>query len=64
MIAAFLGGAIIMYGARLAGGCTGGHAISVGLQLALSSWIFLVVMFVSGLSVSALMFGGKGRVQA
>ena len=64
MIASFLGGAIIMYGARLAGGCTSGHAISGGLQLALSSWIFLIVMFLSGLVVSALMFGGKGRGQA
>lgn len=55
-VAAFVGGAIIMYGARLAGGCTSGHGISGGLQLALSSWLFLVVMFASGLVVSALMF--------
>lgn len=64
LVASFLGGAIIMYGARLAGGCTSGHAISGGLQLALSSWVFLVVMFLSGLALSALMYGGKGRVQA
>ncbi len=64
LIASFLGGAIIMYGARLAGGCTSGHAISGGLQLALSSWVFLVVMFLSGLAVSALMYGSKRRVQA
>ncbi|MGE0285012.1 MAG: YeeE/YedE thiosulfate transporter family protein [Bradyrhizobium sp.] len=55
-IAAFLGGAVIMYGARLAGGCTSGHGISGGLQLALSSWLFLGVMFATGLVVSALMF--------
>ncbi len=64
LIASFFGGAILMYGARLAGGCTSGHAISGGLQLALSSWVFLIVMFLSGLAVSALMYGGKGRVQA
>ncbi len=54
--AAFLGGIVIMYGARLAGGCTSGHGISGGLQLALSSWVFLIVMFATGLVVSALMF--------
>ena len=55
-VAAFFGGAIIMFGARLAGGCTSGHGISGGLQLALSSWEFLIVMFASGLLVSSLMF--------
>lgn len=55
-VAAFLGGTVIMYGARLAGGCTSGHGISGGLQLAVSSWLFLAVMFVTGLGISALMF--------
>jgi uncharacterized protein len=55
-VAAFLGGVIIMYGARLAGGCTSGHRISGGLQLALSSWLFLAVMFATGLAVSAVLF--------
>ena len=48
-----------MYGARLAGGCTSGHGISGGLQLALSSWLFLAVMFATGLAVSALMFRAR-----
>ncbi len=56
-IASFLGGLILMYGARLAGGCTSGHAISGGLQLALSSWVFLIVIFASGILVSAVVFG-------
>lgn len=47
-LAAFAGGAIAMFGARLAGGCTSGHGISGSLQLAVSSWTFFVVMFVSG----------------
>ncbi len=55
-LAAFLSGAAIIYGARLAGGCTSGHGISGGLQLALSSWVFLVVMFASALAASALVF--------
>jgi uncharacterized membrane protein YedE/YeeE len=59
--AAFLGGAVIMYGARLAGGCTSGHGISGGLQLAVSSWVFLGVMFASGLIVAAAMFRRPAR---
>lgn len=55
--AAFLAGAAIMYGARLAGGCTSGHGLSGGMQLALSSWVFLLVMFASALAASALVLG-------
>ena len=55
----FLGGVIIMYGARLAGGCTSGHGISGGLQLAVSSWLFLGVMFATGLLASVVMFRGR-----
>lgn len=55
-VAAFLGGIVIMFGARLAGGCTSGHGISGGLQLALSSWTFLATMFATGLAASAVMF--------
>lgn len=57
--AAFAGGAVAMYGARMAGGCTSGHGISGGLQLALSSWIFLAVMFVSGAATAALVFRNR-----
>jgi uncharacterized membrane protein YedE/YeeE len=57
---AFLGGAILMFGARLAGGCTSGHGISGSLQLAVSSWSFFVAMFVSGL-VTALAIYKTGK---
>jgi uncharacterized membrane protein YedE/YeeE len=56
---AFLGGAIEMYGARLAGGCTSGHSISGGLQLALSSWVFTIVMFATALATGMLLFRGR-----
>jgi hypothetical protein len=58
-VAAFLGGAVLMYGARLAGGCTSGHGLSGGLQLALSSWVFLLVVAVTGRVVAAVVFRGK-----
>ena len=56
MIAAFVGGIIILYGARLAGGCTSGHGISGTLQLAVSSWVFFISMFATGIVTAALMF--------
>lgn len=56
MVAAFLGGVVIMFGARMAGGCTSGHGISGSLQLALSSWIFFLTMFVFGVVTAFLLF--------
>ena len=49
LAAAFFGGAIIMYGARLAGGCPSRNGISGSLQLALSGWIFFACIFASGM---------------
>ena len=59
--AAFIGGAIMLFGARMAGGCTSGHGISGGLQLAVSSWTFFMAMFASGVMVAFGMFGKGGR---
>lgn len=56
MVVAFVGGALAMYGTRMAGGCTSGNGISQGLQLAVVGWTFLVVMFVSGLGTAWLLF--------
>lgn len=56
MVGALAGGALAMYGARMAGGCTSGHGISGALQLALSSWVFLAVMFAAGIATASLMF--------
>jgi uncharacterized membrane protein YedE/YeeE len=60
-IAAFIGGVLLLLGARMAGGCTSGHAISGGLQLAVSSWTFLIVMFIVGIVTAFALFGTKGR---
>jgi hypothetical protein len=56
LVAAFLGGVLALYGARLAGGCTSGHGISGTMQLALSSWLFLFVMFATGIATTSVMF--------
>ncbi len=60
-VAAFIGGALVMFGARLAGGCTSGHALSGGLQLAVSSWVFIVTMFASGVLAACAIFGCKSE---
>lgn len=59
--AAFVFGLLMMFGARMAGGCTSGHAISGGMQLALSSWVFLVAFFASGIATAFALFGVEGR---
>ena len=59
--AAFVGGAVMLFGARMAGGCTSGHGISGGLQLAVSSWVFFIAMFASGLVTAFALFGKDGR---
>lgn len=57
---AFAGGAVMMFGARLAQGCTSGHGISGALQLAVSSWLFVGVLFCTGVAVSFLLYENKG----
>ena len=53
---AFVGGAIALFGARLANGCTSGNGISQGLQLAVVGWVFLAAMFASGVATAWLLF--------
>ncbi|MCA9168672.1 MAG: YeeE/YedE family protein, partial [Planctomycetales bacterium] len=55
--AAFVGGATLMFGARLAGGCTSGHGISGALQLAASGWVFFAAVFVSGVVTTMALLG-------
>lgn len=59
--AAFLGGAAMMFGARMAKGCTSGHALTGVSQLALSSWVFTPLMFGSAALAARLLYGKGGR---
>ena len=54
--AAFLGGTILIIGARLAGGCTSGHGLSGGMQLSTSGWIFMAAMFAGGVPTAMLLY--------
>lgn len=51
----FIGGFILLFGARMAGGCTSGHVISGGMQLAVSSLVFAVFVF-GGLMITGKFF--------
>lgn len=51
----FAGGFLIIFGARLAGGCTSGHIISGMTQLAVSSTIFAAAVFAGGMGTARLL---------
>jgi hypothetical protein len=55
--AAFAGGFLVLFGARLAGGCTSGHGISGSLQLAVSGWTFFTAIFLAGVLASFAIYG-------
>ncbi|MCA9963641.1 MAG: YeeE/YedE family protein [Anaerolineales bacterium] len=44
-VMAFIGGAFMGYGARLARGCTSGQALSGGAVLSVGSWAFMFAVF-------------------
>ena len=54
----FAGGFILVFGARMAGGCTSGHIISGGMQLAFSSLVFGIFVF-AGLLLTGKYFFKK-----
>ena len=49
--ACLLGSFLVLFGARMAGGCTSGHTLSGGVQLALSAWLFTAAMLVTFFAV-------------
>lgn len=51
-----LGGVLMAFGARLAGGCTSGHGISGTLQLNVGSWIAVICFFIGGIGVAMPLF--------
>lgn len=57
---AFLGGFIVLYGARLAGGCTSGHMMSGMMQTSISGYIFAAGAFAAAIPTALLMFKSEG----
>ena len=53
---AFASGFVVLYGARLAGGCTSGHMMSGMMQTAISGYIFAAGAFAAAVPTALLMF--------
>ncbi len=58
-VAAFLGGAVAMFGARLADGCPSGHGLAGLSQLAVSGFLAAAGFFAGGVLMARLLYRGK-----
>ena len=61
LVWSFIGGFILLFGARFGGGCTSGHMISGVSQLAISSLIFSTALFLSAIVTARLLYGHGKR---
>ena len=59
-LVAFAAGFVVLYGARLAGGCTSGHMMSGMMQTAVSGYIFAAGAFLAGIPLALFMFRKEG----
>jgi hypothetical protein len=61
LASAFAGGALMMFGARMAKGCTSGHSLTGTAQLAVSSWVFTPLMFASAALTARALYAKEHR---
>jgi len=59
-LACFGGGVLLLFGARLAGGCTSGHMISGISQMAISSFIFGAGTFAVAIMTAKSLYRNRG----
>lgn len=52
----FVAGFVVLYGARLAGGCTSGHMMSGMMQTAVSGYVFAAGAFAAGIPLAVYLF--------
>ena len=52
IIASLIGGMLVAFGARMAGGCLTGLAITGGAVLSVASWVFFLVAITAGMTVA------------
>lgn len=55
-VLAFIGGIIVLWGARLAGGCTSGHMMSGMMQTALSGYMFALATFLVAVPTAIVIY--------
>jgi hypothetical protein len=56
----FVGGVLVLIGARLAGGCTSGHMMSGMMQTSISGYLFSLGVFATAIPVAIIMYR-RGR---
>lgn len=59
LVWAFVGGFLLILGARLADGCTSGHILSGGMELAVSSLVFAVFVMISAVITARHFYGAS-----
>lgn len=52
----FIGGIIVLFGARMAGGCTSGHMMSGMMQTAISGYLFAAAAFAVAIPTAILIY--------
>jgi hypothetical protein len=57
-IASFAGGFLLLFGARIAGGCTSGLVLSGAAMLAVAGFAFAVTILISGVITARLLYRG------
>jgi len=57
-IGALIGGLLLGFGARMAGGCTSGHGLSGTSQLSVGSWLAFIFFFIGGIVTALFLYGG------
>ena len=60
LVWSFVGGFLLLFGARFGGGCTSGHMISGISQLAISSFVFSAALFISGIITARALYRDGG----
>ena len=55
----FIAGFIVLFGARLAGGCTSGHMMSGIMQTALSGYLFAASAFATAIPLALILYKNK-----
>ena len=58
--ATFIAGFLVLFGARLAGGCTSGHMMSGMMQTSVSGYMFAAGAFVAGIPLALYLFRKEG----
>lgn len=59
-LATFAAGFLVLFGARLAGGCTSGHMMSGMMQTSLSGYMFAAGAFLAGIPLAIYLFPKEG----